>query len=260
MDNAVFSPGLRLLCCRLTRLGGANWGGLGSMSAPYWRLYWNRAPGATVSLESREQPLTPEMLLLIPPNTPYRGRVVQGVDHLYLHFTLQAPFLKVEPDLFVCPGTPETLELARQIAATIERAGDGAMRASVLATALIYMAMTHVPEDRLRPGCVDERFQAVMNHMEENLDRRVANSALAEMARMNTNAFIRRFRNVTGETPQNFLRTKRVERACMLLHYSAQSIEQIAAATGFCDRYHFSRAFRKLRGMGPATFRRMMEG
>jgi transcriptional regulator GlxA family with amidase domain len=33
-------------------------------------------------------------------------------------------------------------------------------------------------------------------------------------------------------------------------------VEQIAEATGFWDRYHFSRVFKQVRGMGPAEFRR----
>ena len=53
-----------------------------------------------------------------------------------------------------------------------------------------------------------------------------------------------------------FVRARRIELAGVLLHNSAKKIEEIAAATGFCDRYHFSRVFKRLRGMGPAEFRR----
>ncbi|MFH1022954.1 MAG: AraC family transcriptional regulator [Planctomycetota bacterium] len=35
---------------------------------------------------------------------------------------------------------------------------------------------------------------------------------------------------------------------------------ELASATGFCDRYHFSRVFRKLRGVSPARFRKRFYG
>ena len=53
-------------------------------------------------------------------------------------------------------------------------------------------------------------------------------------------------------------RRQRVERACVLLHATGNSIEQIAEATGFCDRYHFTRVFTRLRGVSPAAFRKTL--
>jgi len=41
-----------------------------------------------------------------------------------------------------------------------------------------------------------------------------------------------------------------------MLHYSGRDIKAIAEDTGFCDRYHFSRIFKQLRGVSPAEFRR----
>jgi transcriptional regulator GlxA family with amidase domain len=33
------------------------------------------------------------------------------------------------------------------------------------------------------------------------------------------------------------------------------SVDEIAAAAGFCDRFHFSRIFKKQLGVGPARYR-----
>ncbi len=40
-----------------------------------------------------------------------------------------------------------------------------------------------------------------------------------------------------------------------MLSHSEISIKDVAEATGFCDRYHFSRVFKQLRGVGPAEYR-----
>ncbi|MBN2643365.1 MAG: helix-turn-helix transcriptional regulator, partial [Victivallales bacterium] len=44
--------------------------------------------------------------------------------------------------------------------------------------------------------------------------------------------------------------------AASLLLHSKMSIDEIAEHTGFCDRYYFTRVFRKFRYTSPAKFRR----
>jgi AraC-like DNA-binding protein len=76
---------------------------------------------------------------------------------------------------------------------------------------------------------------------------------------MAVNAFIRLFRKATGVSPQAYGRRRRIDQACLRLHHSAGSIKEIAEAVGFCDRFHFSRAFKEMRGVSPAEYRRAME-
>ena len=82
------------------------------------------------------------------------------------------------------------------------------------------------------------------------------NAALARKVGMSVNGFLLLFRKQTGMTPQDYSRQLRLNEACILLNYSNRSIEEIAQMTGFCDRYHFSRAFRQAIGNSPAKFRR----
>ncbi len=82
-----------------------------------------------------------------------------------------------------------------------------------------------------------------------------SNRDLARELGMNVNAFTRRFRVATGHSPHQYRLRLRIERACSLLREGGLSIEAIAAETGFCDRFHFSRVFKRIMGMGPAQFR-----
>ena len=52
-------------------------------------------------------------------------------------------------------------------------------------------------------------------------------------------------------------RGQRRLQAARQLHFSESSIEEIAQQAGFCDRYHFSRAFHKEFNCGPATYRKL---
>jgi len=76
------------------------------------------------------------------------------------------------------------------------------------------------------------------------------------MINISTNGFIRLFTSETDTSPQKYHRNKRIEKACLLLHFSEKNIDEIAIKTGFLDRYHFSREFKKSTSNTPAEFRK----
>jgi transcriptional regulator GlxA family with amidase domain len=130
-----------------------------------------------------------------------------------------------------------------------------ALARTMLARMLIYWALGHLAPERLQTHYADERVEAAVEHLREHLHEKITNARLARLAHMSPNAFIRRFRAVTGSPPQAFLTRLRIERACVLLHDPTQPIAEVAEQTGFCDRYHFSHVFKEHVGTGPAAFR-----
>ena len=72
---------------------------------------------------------------------------------------------------------------------------------------------------------------------------------------MSTNAFSRLFLNEVGRSPQKYILKRRIEKACIILHYSSDSIDSIAHKTGFCDRFYFSRMFKKKMNVSPVAYR-----
>jgi transcriptional regulator GlxA family with amidase domain len=95
--------------------------------------------------------------------------------------------------------------------------------------------------------------------LRQHLQSGISNPEIAEALGMTPNAFIRWFKQSTGIPPQNWLNRERVHEASYWLHHNDASIEHIAETVGFCDRYHFSRVFKQLQGISPATFRRNRE-
>jgi transcriptional regulator GlxA family with amidase domain len=59
-----------------------------------------------------------------------------------------------------------------------------------------------------------------------------------------------------GQPPHIYGLHKRLDRASIMLRYSTASIKEIADATGFCDRYHFSKTFKQVFKINPSAFRR----
>ncbi len=85
--------------------------------------------------------------------------------------------------------------------------------------------------------------------------RAVGNRLFARQIGMNVNEFPRLFKKA-ALTPRQYLMRLRMESAYRFLQYSSESIEAMADKTGFCDRFHFSRAFKRHFHGGPSAFRR----
>jgi AraC-like DNA-binding protein len=63
------------------------------------------------------------------------------------------------------------------------------------------------------------------------------------------------FKQATGLSPKQFQLEARVGRAARLLAESALPVSAVAEQTGFESVYHFSRQFKRMRGVSPAHFR-----
>ncbi len=67
--------------------------------------------------------------------------------------------------------------------------------------------------------------------------------------------FYHKIKSLTGLTPIEFLRQKRLRIASALLHTSDYGISEIALLTGFCDVKNFSKRFKELFDMTPSRYR-----
>ena len=91
-------------------------------------------------------------------------------------------------------------------------------------------------------------------HFREKLD--IAH--LAHISHLSRNSLFRQFRDLTGVTPMQYQRRKRLETAEYMLRQSRRPISEIALSCGFCDSNHFIREFSKHYGISPAAFRRKL--
>jgi AraC-like DNA-binding protein len=79
--------------------------------------------------------------------------------------------------------------------------------------------------------------------------------ALARIAHVGTEHFIRTFRATFGETPHRYLQRRRVERAMFLLRETGASVTDVCLAVGFTSLGTFSRTFRDIVGESPTAYR-----
>jgi len=107
--------------------------------------------------------------------------------------------------------------------------------------------MTPVPPERhlLRAkDLVDARYR-------EPLDV----AALARAAFVSPAHFSRQFRRTFGETPHQYLLTRRLERAAELLRNTDRSVADICLSVGLQSIGSFTTSFRRVYGLSPTEYR-----
>ena len=85
-------------------------------------------------------------------------------------------------------------------------------------------------------------------------------AALARVAHASPAHFSRRFKAAYGETPHQYVLTRRVERAQELLRNTDTSVTDICLEVGFQSLGSFSSAFHRVAGMTPTAYRATVAG
>lgn len=97
---------------------------------------------------------------------------------------------------------------------------------------------------------------AVDRHLDLSPDVALTVRDLAAMAGCTPAVLERRVKQVFGLSPRQLVLRTRVDRAADLLTGGTTPIAEVAAVTGFYDQAAFTRAFARLTGETPASFRR----
>jgi AraC-like DNA-binding protein len=79
---------------------------------------------------------------------------------------------------------------------------------------------------------------------------------LAALAGRSISSFKREFQLLHNDTPANFIKEKRLDKAEELLKHSDYSISEICFQIGFNDTSHFTKTFKKRNKLSPLAFRK----
>jgi AraC family transcriptional regulator len=107
-----------------------------------------------------------------------------------------------------------------------------------------------------RPAAISPfRMRRVLQHVDENLHRRIGLQELATLAGLSPWYFCRAFKRETGLPPNRYILALRLDRACRLLASPGARLADVAAAVGFSSQAHFTSAFTRMLGMPPGRWR-----
>ena len=122
---------------------------------------------------------------------------------------------------------------------------------AIVGTACVY-SKTNDASKESRHGRVRAAAEFVVDHYAEPiaLDDLIARSHMARTT------FLQTFFEVFSMTPGRYITTIRLNAARTLLKTTDKLVADIATETGFYDQSHFTRIFKRERGMTPGEYRR----
>lgn len=240
-----------------------------NVRSSFWRLYVNSRPGAAVLSERGRHAIAPRRVHLLPAWVEFSCACDRAVDHLYIHFDfagLPGPVIRAVFGSIaaLAEGSP-AYRLASALRSQLRDAQPGDPRTLCLAKSVVYLALAELidslpEEDRRR--C--QRFlhepdpiRPAIRHIEAHLAQPITNADLAAACAMSEDHFIRVFRRLVGQTPAQYVLERRVAVAAQRLAFTGASIEAIAESVGFANRFHFTAAFSRRMGIGPAAYRKL---
>jgi len=237
----------------------------------FWRIYRNDQPmDLHYSQGIVQQPAG--TLAVIPPLAGFHPKVQHPTSHSFLHFELPHLPLELCTQLFPAPVVlrGRAIQSATQLLQSLAMK-DPLEPVTNPAEPFLVEAAAHLTFAQVVNGLDAEGQQALLEGMRgENpvsaaIARIQSNLAspptLDELARdqgLSRRSFTARFREWTRRSPHQYILNERLQTAADLLAGTSDSLETIAARTGFCDRFHLTKAFRHRHGQSPAAFRSRM--
>lgn len=153
----------------------------------------------------------------------------------------------------------ELAELLRMIDSMEQALTNEAPGSSFLGIARFMEIMYFISSAYDRRHAGERRFPyrlgEALGYIESHLTEPIPLQTLIDIAGMSESSLLRAFKNVTGHSPTDYHRMKRIERACWYLAHGSHSITEISEALGYEDSNYFSRQFRSITGVSPREYR-----
>jgi AraC-like DNA-binding protein len=230
---------------------------------PWWRLYCNDRSGVIIHHPEGSLRLPAGRVCLVPAWGRFAGECRGSTRHLYIHFdpvgwdrtwlqrAFPRPFL-VAPEA----GRDDFLIHLGEFIHAGERLRIQGEILQILAVAVSALA----PAIRQELDGDDDDFAPALAAIEACLATPLTVSGLAQRCHMSPDHFARRFRARFGRSPGAYVQERRVAVAAELLRATHDPIEDVAARTGFSNRFHFTRVFTRVLGIAPGAWRRSSPG
>lgn len=155
-------------------------------------------------------------------------------------------------------------DLVRRAMTFLESDREAALRCLCDASALLRSESPH-PDANVLPASYTFRsgslarwqIKRTLTYIEDNLGSKMAISDLADGVAVSKSHFCRAFKRSVGLSPMEYVTSRRVERAKLMMTSSReQLLTEIALACGFADQSHLNRSFRRWVGVSPGHWRR----
>ena len=240
-----------------------SWRGI-NVFCPTHKFYYITSGSCVLEFDDKIYRAEKGMWFFIPAGVRHSFYAEEGVifEKYWLHFNLENGgnnlFSHVMLPRFVAAGSERKLKSLFQhvfdFASCDDLTGTLRLKSSILELMAYYVKLCgQYKVAPMEEG--DAELSSVMTYIKKNLHKQISNTALAEIAGMHPNYFVRFFKNKIGITPAKYITTQKMEQAKIMLETTNQPVNDIMLALGYEDMSHFSRLFKHHAGYSPKQYR-----
>ncbi|WP_282122129.1 helix-turn-helix domain-containing protein [Algibacter mikhailovii] len=270
---------LKLLCCRFWLLD--LWD-CHEMVFPFWRLYWNKNDGGQLIHQEKIFEMSPDYIYIIPPFTSFSSTFINNhiyhdgihvlgkhftehfsedqlsnrLAHFFIHFNLGVPFDNVYPGIIKIELSDYLKDRVLYLTEKLKVENkDFKLTFNLKLQAFIKEALTNIGPELWQTINIDDRVLKIIRYVEANINEKLKNSEISSVVNMAPNSFARLFKEEMNITLHNFIQNRKIAKACELFEHTNKTIVDVTFDLGFSDRYHFSRVFKQITGLTPASYK-----
>jgi YesN/AraC family two-component response regulator len=123
----------------------------------------------------------------------------------------------------------------------------------------LFAAMLTELQQREIPAHKQLVVSRIQAYIHTHFDQDIRTDHLSALVKLSPNYLISIFKEVTGQSPIDYVHHHRVSIARDLLLHSDMNIREISDYLGFCEPAYFNRVFKKVTGQPPSALRKQGE-
>ena len=138
---------------------------------------------------------------------------------------------------------------------------DASMRCSYCMMLITLLCKTYTENSKKESSKAinpDGLFMQVLSMIHERYYDKLTIADLAKATKLSRSLFIKKFKQICGLPPLEYITVKRIEAAEQMLLNTNLSIMDIAFKCGFYDSSHFSKKFISKNGISPSEYRKTL--
>ena len=242
---------------------------------PTWRprgrrdfqLLYIASGKAHFHFDGKEQIVTAGHMVLYRPKEPqkYEYYGEDQTEVYWVHFTggnvtniLRSYGITDDKKVFYCGSGLDYKNLFRSMINELQMCKENYAEMLEMYLRQIFIMLKRYFTDSLKTdnAHVIEEIDKATLYFNEHYSEEISIEEYAQNNHFSISWFIRNFKHCTGSTPMQYILSKRIYNAEILLHDSTYNVTEIAEIVGYDNPLYFSRIFKKVKGLSPSEYRK----
>ena len=242
---------------------------------PTWRprgrrdfqLLYIASGKAHFHFDGKEQIVTAGHMVLYRPKEPqkYEYYGEDQTEVYWVHFTggnvtniLRSYGITDDKKVFYCGSGLDYKNLFRSMINELQMCKENYAEMLEMYLRQIFIMLKRYFTDSLKTdnAHVIEEIDKATLYFNEHYSEEISIEEYAQNNHFSVSWFIRNFKHCTGSTPMQYILSKRIYNAEILLHDSTYNVTEIAEIVGYKNPLYFSRIFKKVKGLSPSEYRK----